>query len=148
MSPRVSTFDPSCLFCKIVQGDIPRYGVFEDEETIAFLDIHPLFPGHVLVAPKSHAVTLTDLPPSAVGPLFEKVQLLAKAVESAVEADGTFVAINNRIGQTVPHLHVHVVPRRRRDGLKGFFWPRHDYQDDEAREAVRDAIERELAKLL
>ncbi len=140
--------DPSCVFCKIIQCHIPCYRVFEDEQTIAFLDIHPLFPGHVLVSPKTHYVTLTDLPPDDVGPLFETVQLLAKAVESALEADGTFVAINNRIGQTVPHLHVHVVPRRRRDGLKGFFWPRHDYQDDQARESVRDAIERELKRLL
>lgn len=122
--------------------------VFEDEDTIAFLDIHPLFPGHVLVSPKAHFVTLLDLPLGDVGPLFEKVQLLAKAVESALEADGTFVAINNRISQTVPHLHVHVVPRRRRDGLKGFFWPRQDYQDEQAQEAVRAAIEREMAKLL
>jgi histidine triad (HIT) family protein len=122
--------------------------VFEDEHTIAFLDVHPVFPGHVLVSPKPHFVTLNDLPREAIGPLFGKVQLLAKAVESALEADGTFVAINNTIGQTVPHLHVHVIPRRRRDGLKGFFWPRHDYQDDQARQSVREAIERELVKLL
>lgn len=82
-----------------------------------------------------------------MGPLFESAQLLAKAVESALEADGTLVAINNRVSQTVPHLHIHVIPRRRGDGLKGFFWPRHDYRDDEAREAVRAAIERAAQRM-
>lgn len=144
----MSPFDPACIFCRIIQGQVHCYRVFEDEHTIAFLDNNPLFPGHVLVSPKLHFVTLSDLPPTAVGPLFDKVQVLAKAVESALEADGTFVAINNRIGQTVPHLHVHVVPRRRGDGLKGFFWPRKDYQDDRARRSVCDAIESEVAKLL
>jgi histidine triad (HIT) family protein len=141
-------FDQACVFCKIIQGEVPCYRVFEDDSTFAFLDNRPLFPGHVLVSPKPHFVTLTDLPAGDVGPLFEKVQLLAQAVEAALEADGTFVAINNRISQTVPHLHVHVVPRRRRDGLKGFFWPRQDYKDDQARQSVCAAIEREVARLL
>ncbi len=93
-------------------------------------------------------MTLTDVPEDAIGTLFGKAQLLCKAVETAVDAEGTFVAINNRVSQTVPHLHVHVVPRRKRDGLRGFFWPRQNYVDDRAREAVRDAIEREVQKLL
>jgi len=144
----VTDFDPSCLFCKIILGSIPAHRVYEDSETFAFLDINPLFPGHVLVAPKRHFVTLADVPGQHVGPLFESAQLLAKAVESAVEAEGSFVAINNRVSQTVPHLHIHVIPRRRGDGLKGFFWPRHGYRDDQAREAVRSAIEREAQRLL
>ena len=144
----MTNFDSSCLFCKIIVGKIPAHRVYEDSETYAFLDINPLFPGHVLVAPKQHFATLYDVPGEHVGPLFESAQLLAKAVESAVEAEGTFVAINNRVSQTVPHLHIHVIPRRRGDGLKGFFWPRHDYRDEHAREAVRAAIEREAQRLL
>ena len=137
-----------CVFCKIVRREIPAHIIYRDSQTIAFLDTHPLFPGHVLLSPRDHYETLMDLPARLAGPLMEKTQLLAKAVESALDAEGTFIAINNRISQTVPHLHIHVVPRRRRDGLKGFFWPRQAYQDDDAREAVRDAIEREVQKLL
>jgi histidine triad (HIT) family protein len=127
---------------------VPACKVYEDNDVVAFLDSQPLFPGHVLVCPREHRVTLADLPLNNLGPIFAIVQLLSKAVEAAVDAEGTFVAINNRVSQTVPHLHIHVVPRRRRDGLKGFFWPRHDYVDELAREAVRDAIEREVQKLL
>jgi|SRR5208283_189778 len=144
----VTNVDPSCTFCKIIQGLIPAHRVYEDSQTFAFLDINPLFPGHVLVAPKQHFVTLYDLPGEQLGPLFTTTQLLARAVETAVEAEGTFVAINNRVSQTVPHLHVHVIPRRRGDGLKGFFWPRHDYKDDQSREAIRAAIEHEARRLL
>jgi len=122
--------------------------VYEDAKAIAFLDSHPLFPGHVLLCPREHYTTLLDLPSDLTGPIFATTQLLAKAVENAVDAEGTFIAINNRVSQTVPHLHIHIVPRRRRDGLKGFFWPRQNYKDDAAREAVRDAIEREVHKLL
>ncbi len=140
--------DVDCIFCSIATGAIKTDLVFEDSDVFAFLDNNPLFPGHVLVCPREHYGTLTDLPSDSVGVVFERVQLLAKAVEAAVDAEGTFIAINNRVSQTVPHLHVHVVPRRRRDGLKGFFWPRQNYIDDRAREAVRDAIEREVQKLL
>jgi len=122
--------------------------VYQDEHACAFLDNQPLFPGHVLLSPRAHYETLADLPKNLVGPVFTTAQLIAKAVESALDAEGTFVAINNRVSQTVPHMHIHIVPRRRRDGLKGFFWPRHDYQDESARETVRDAIEREIQKLL
>ena len=139
--------DPDCLFCKIVAGALPGHVVYKTGELIAILDIHPLFPGHVLLCPRQHYETLLNLPVNLTGPIMAATQLLAKAVETAVDADGTFIAINNRVSQTVPHLHIHVVPRRRRDGLKGFFWPRVPYRDDAAREAVREAIEREMEKL-
>ncbi len=127
---------------------MPAHVVYEDQDFIAFLDNHPLFPGHVLLCPREHYVTLLELPKELAGTAMTTLQLLAKAVESALDAEGTFIAINNRVSQTVPHLHIHVVPRRRRDGLKGFFWPRQKYQDDAAKETVRDAIEREISKLL
>ena len=138
----------SCLFCKIAAGEIPARMVYQDADTIAFLDVSPLFPGHVLLCPRRHYATLTDLPRKLAGPVMEMTQVMAQAVESALEADGTFIAINNNVSQTVPHMHIHVVPRRRRDGLRGFFWPRQNYQDEAASEAVRDAIEREVRKLL
>jgi len=140
--------DPQCVFCEIARGDLAANIVYEDEDCVAFLDNHPLFPGHVLLCPREHHVTLMELPVDLTGPMFVKTQLLARAVESALDAEGTFIAINNRVSQTVPHLHIHIVPRRRRDGLKGFFWPRQQYRDEAAREAVRDAIEREIQKLL
>lgn len=121
----------SCVFCRIVTGDLAAPVVFEDENSIAFLDHRPLFPGHSLLVPRAHYETLADLPSGQIGPLFTNAQLLAKAVELAMEAEGTFVAMNNRVSQSVPHLHVHIVPRRRKDGLKGFFWPRNKYQNDE-----------------
>ena len=119
------------MFCSIVAGDIPAHVVASDDATLAFLDSRPVFPGHVLLVPKDHHETLTDLPSSLLGPLFDAAQRLARAVEAGMDAHGTFVAINNRVSQSVPHLHVHVVPRRRKDGLRGFFWPRQRYQDDE-----------------
>lgn len=140
--------EQTCIFCQISNGAIPSSIVYEDSACIAFLDRHPLFPGHVLLCPREHVVTFPDLPRHLVEPLFHLGQVIAKAVEGALDAEGTFVAINNRVSQTVPHLHIHIVPRRKRDGLKGFFWPRYDYLDDSAREAVRDAIEREVHKLL
>jgi histidine triad (HIT) family protein len=140
--------DQGCIFCLIAMGESQAEMVYEDDDTIAFLDNKPLFPGHVLVCPRQHVVTFCDLPQHGIPPLFGVAQLISRAVETALDAEGTFVAINNRVSQTVPHLHVHVVPRRRRDGLKGFFWPRHDYLDERAKEAVRDAIEREVRKLL
>ncbi|HSU60052.1 MAG TPA: HIT family protein [Bryobacteraceae bacterium] len=137
-----------CAFCEIAAGRLAAYIVYETPDVLAFLDNHPLFPGHVLLCPREHYMTVTDLPRKLAGLLMEATQLLAEAVESAVDAEGTFIAINNRVSQAVPHLHIHIVPRRRRDGLRGFFWPRQKYKDDEAREAVRDAIEREVQKLL
>lgn len=121
---------PACIFCQIIDGTLPAHLVHEDEHSVAFLDVKPLFPGHVLLVPRQHHETLADLPPELVGPLFGTTQRLARAVEKAMEAEGTFVAMNNRISQSVPHLHIHVVPRRRKDGLKGFFWPRTKYESD------------------
>jgi histidine triad (HIT) family protein len=120
----------SCPFCAVVDGSQPSGVVLEDAVVIAFLDHRPVFKGHVLVVPKAHVETLTDLPVDAVGPFFERVQRIAGAVQDGLEADGSFVAMNNVVSQSVPHLHVHVVPRRRKDGLRGFFWPRTRYADD------------------
>ena len=114
---------------------------------MAFLDSHPLFPGHILLSPREHYPTLLDLPASLAGAMMLKTQMLARAVEAAVTAQGSFIAVNNRISQSVPHLHIHVVPRRHKDGLRGFFWPRKEYKDHEERESVRYAIEQEIRRL-
>jgi histidine triad (HIT) family protein len=119
--------------------------VLDDDEVLAFLDVRPVFPGHVLVVPKVHHETLADLPPDLLGPLFARVQRLATAVPAAVAAVGTFVAINNKVSQSVPHLHVHVVPRRPKDGLRGFFWPRAPYTDDVEAATVASSIRDALA---
>jgi histidine triad (HIT) family protein len=139
--------EENCLFCRIVSGGLASVVVFEDKNTLAFLDHRPLFPGHTLLVPREHYETLTDLPVKQVGPLFENAQLLARAVESAMEAEGTFVAMNNRVSQSVPHLHIHVVPRRRKDGLKGFFWPRTKYKTQEEMEMVQEKIAQALEKI-
>jgi histidine triad (HIT) family protein len=118
--------------------------VFEDAVSLAFLDHRPLFPGHCLLIPKQHYETLADLPPEAVGPLFQNARLLARAVEEAMAAEGTFVAVNNKVSQSVPHLHVHIVPRRKGDGLRGFFWPRQKYRDQEELQQTQEAIRRAL----
>jgi histidine triad (HIT) family protein len=129
-----------CRFCRIIQGDLPAAVVFEDEFSLAFLDHRPLFPGHCLLVPRAHHETLIDLPGHLLAPLFGNAQLLAGAVEKALGAEGTFVALNNRVSQSVPHLHIHIVPRRRRDGLKGFFWPRHPYPDEAARDEIKQLL--------
>ena len=129
-----------CLFCRIVSGDAPAFRVMEDAATMAFLDVKPLFPGHVLVVPREHHETLGDLPSAQVEPLFRVVRRLSLVVAASLDAEGTFVAANNRVSQSVPHLHVHVVPRRRRDGLRGFFWPRTRYADDADAAAVADRL--------
>lgn len=126
----------TCTFCSIVAGDVPAAVVLDEPEVLAFLDVRPVFPGHVLVVPRSHHETLPDLPGELIPVVFEAAQRVAAAVLPALEADGTFVAMNNTVSQSVPHLHVHVVPRRRKDGLRGFFWPRQKYDSDEARHAV------------
>ena len=110
---------------------MPAHIVYEDDVVIAFLDHRPVFLGHTLVAPRAQIETLADLPADLLGPFFAAVQRVARAVEVGMEADGTFVAINNKISQSVPHLHAHVVPRRRKDGLRGFFWPRQKYRDED-----------------
>jgi len=120
MSTPSHTFDESCAFCKVVRAD-DGFRVFEDEQTIAFLDHRPLFAGHCLLIPKSHLETINDLPDSLLAQLFANVRLLSAAVELAMRAEGTFIAANNRVSQSVPHFHVHIVPRTKGDGLKGFF---------------------------
>jgi histidine triad (HIT) family protein len=127
---------PGCPFCAILAGTEPAYVVLDDEVALGFLDQRPVFPGHVLVIPRAHVETLIDLPPSDIGPLFTRVQRVASAVEQALGADGSFVAMNNRVSQSVAHLHVHVVPRHRGDGLRGFFWPRRKYQPGEAEDVA------------
>jgi len=121
-----------CIFCGIIAGRIPAQMVLSDRDVVAFLDRSPLFPGHVLVVPRRHHETLLDLPDPEIGPLFEAVKRVTGAVTRAMNAEGTFVAMNNVVSQSVPHAHVHVVPRRKKDGLKGFFWPRSHYTDDAA----------------
>ena len=137
----------SCLFCRIVSGEVPAIVVYEDENSLAFLDHRPLFHGHALLVPRRHVETLGELPASLVGPFFKAAQLLALAVEPALDAEGTFVALNNRVSQSVPHLHVHIVPRRKKDGLKGFFWPRTKYKTEEEMLEVKKLIAREVAKI-
>jgi histidine triad (HIT) family protein len=136
-----------CVFCQVISGELSAKIVFEDAGSVAFLDHRPLFPGHTLLIPREHFETLADLPANQVGPLFENAQLLSRAVQSAMDAEGSFVAMNNRVSQSVPHLHVHVVPRRRKDGLKGFFWPRNKYGSEAEMDAARDAIKKEVSKL-
>lgn len=120
----------SCVFCAIVAGDADAEIVIETEAAVGFLDRSPLFAGHVLVVPRIHVVTLPDL--ADVTPYFEVVQRVAAALPDALDAQGTFVAMNNIVSQSVPHLHAHVVPRTKGDGLRGFFWPRTKYRDGEA----------------
>ncbi|MFN8020500.1 MAG: HIT family protein [Acidimicrobiales bacterium] len=126
------TDDSACVFCRIVDGTSPADEVWRDEIAVAFLDRSPVFKGHVLVVPTVHVVTLPELDATLVGPFFQRVQAIAGVVPAALDADGTFVANNNVVSQSVAHLHVHVVPRRRKDGLRGFFWPRVKYGDGEA----------------
>jgi histidine triad (HIT) family protein len=133
-----------CVFCDIIAGKLPASIVLADDDHVAFLDARPLFEGHVLVVPRAHAETLADLPPDRVGPFFALVQRLSVAVPAAMGAAGTFVAMNNVVSQSVPHLHCHVVPRNVKDGLRGFFWPRTKYADDAARDAVAARIAAEL----
>ena len=130
-----------------MSGAVQGYEVYEDDATLAFLDHRPLLPGHLLVVPKVHYATLDDLPHSEVGPYFLVVQRLARAVETAMHAEGSFVAANIRISQSVPHLHVHVVPRNKGDGLFGrnFVWMRRPYPSESAIEATRQAIRAALA---
>jgi histidine triad (HIT) family protein len=120
-----------CLFCEIIAGTVPAHVVLSDDVAVAFLDARPVFKGHVLVAPREHYVTLADLPEDLVGPLFLRVQRVSAAMPAAFGAQGSFIGENNVVSQSVPPLHVHVVPRTKGDGLRGFFWPRGKYADDE-----------------
>jgi histidine triad (HIT) family protein len=136
----------NCVFCEIVAGRTPAHVVLDDDVFMGFLDVRPLFPGHTLLVPREHHETLGDLPVPLVGPLFERARRLAQVMEDGLGAAGSFVAMNNRISQSVPHLHVHVVPRNRKDGLKGFFWPRTTYADDAEAAAMAARLREALAE--
>lgn len=134
-----------CRFCAIIAGEERAHVVFEDEVSIAFLDHRPLFPGHALLAPREHFETIWNLPDELVGPLFTNAKSLSQAIRSAMGSQGAFIALNNVVSQSVPHLHVHLVPRNRKDGLRGFFWPRGKYDSEEhmaqTAAAIRDVLE-------
>jgi histidine triad (HIT) family protein len=137
-----------CAFCRIARGEADAaLVVLEDDQTIGFLDHRPLFPGHTLLAPRAHVETLLDLPDDVLPELFSNARLLARGMEEGLDAEGSFVAINNRVSQSVPHLHVHVVPRRRKDGLRGFFWPRHPYESDEQAAAMAERLRQTVSRL-
>jgi len=133
-----------CAFCGIVKGETAASFVLKGEQVCAFLDTRPVFKGHVLVVPAEHVPDFHLLPEAEMGPFFAAVRRVSRAVEAALEADGTFVALNNKISQSVPHLHVHVIPRRKGDGLRGFFWPRIRYESD----AERDGFAARIAAAL
>ena len=134
-----------CVFCQIIAGEIPAHIVLDEARTLAFLDVRPLFSGHTLLVPKQHYETLSDLPPDLIEPFFGTGRRLARAVETAAEGDGSLMVINNKVSQSVPHLHLHVVPRKFRDGLRGFLWPRKPYPDEQAAEEAAAKIRRALA---
>jgi histidine triad (HIT) family protein len=136
-----------CAFCKIADGKLDAVRVFEDKNTLAFLDHRPLFPGHCLLITRQHLRTVADLSPALLASVFANVRILAIAVQNAMSAEGTFVAINNIVSQSVPHFHVHIVPRRKGDGLRGFMWPRHKYSSAAEAEAVGKKIRDEIARL-
>jgi histidine triad (HIT) family protein len=129
-----SLFGPKeqvCAFCQIAKKEKDAYIVFEDQNTIGFLDSRPLFPGHVLLVPKSHYSQISQIPDEMIGKLFSNTKRLSIAVEKGLGSEGTFIAVNNKVSQSIPHLHIHIVPRKAKDGLKGFFWPRYKYQSNE-----------------
>ena len=135
----------TCTFCAIVAGELDAHIVLDTPDVVAFLDHRPLFEGHTLVVPRAHVETLRDLAPTLRDELFAQTQVVAAAVQDAMRAQGTFVAMNNVVSQSVPHAHVHVVPRNRKDGLRGFFWPRRKYADDAAIAACAAVIRHALA---
>ncbi|MDJ1131154.1 HIT family protein [Streptomyces iconiensis] len=139
-----TTVDADCVFCRIINGELPAYRVHEDGAAVAFLDRRPLFHGHTLVVARSHVETLTDLPEESVGSYFRALRRVTGAVERGMEAAGSFVAENNRVSQSVPHLHFHVVPREYKDGLRGFFWPRSQYADETEARRVAARIRAEI----
>jgi histidine triad (HIT) family protein len=133
-----------CVFCQIVSGEVPAEVVLETDDFVGFLDTRPVFKGHVLLVPREHVDTLPDLPADLRDPFLAAAQDLATAVKTGLGAQGSFVAMNNTVSQSVPHLHLHVVPRTKGDGLRGFFWPRTKYADGEAAayaEKLRAALE-------
>jgi histidine triad (HIT) family protein len=141
----VAKADPKCRFCQIIAGDEAAHLVFEDELSIAFLDNRPLFPGHSLLVPRDHHETIAELPSELIGPLFTIAKRLSVAIPKAMEKPGSFVALNNVVSQSVPHLHVHVVPRQPKDGLRGFFWPRTKYESEDQMREVAAQVRRAVA---
>jgi histidine triad (HIT) family protein len=133
-----------CVFCGIIAGDVSAHLAHEDELFVAFLDTRPVFKGHVLLMPREHVETLPDLPAGLRDGFLELAQRLATAMKEALGAQGSFVAVNNTVSQSVPHLHLHVVPRTKGDGLRGFFWPRTTYADDEEAAAFAARIRTSL----
>ncbi|WP_241760300.1 HIT family protein [Thermoplasma volcanium] len=134
-----------CKFCDIISGKIASNVVYSDEHFIAFLDHKPLFKGHTLLVPRKHFENIYEMDEETSSKLMHEVQLISRAVEIATSSDGTFIAINNKVSQSVPHVHVHIVPRKQKDGLKGFFWPRQEYGEGEDREyanKIREQIEK------
>jgi histidine triad (HIT) family protein len=136
-----------CAFCRIVAGDEPGSIVFQDEVSVAFLDNRPLFPGHTLLVPREHHEALWDLPDELIEPIFKNARMLSVAVRDAMGAQGAFVAANNVVSQSVPHFHVHVVPRNRKDGLRGFFWPRRKYEGDAHLAETAELVRAEVARI-
>lgn len=132
--------EPDCIFCAIVGGEVDADRVLEDDDFVGFLDQRPLFKGHVLLVPRTHVVTLPDLPAALRDGFLAHAQRLATAMVDALGAQGSFVAVNNTVSQSVPHLHLHVVPRTKGDGLRGFFWPRHKYADDAERASYAERL--------
>jgi histidine triad (HIT) family protein len=130
----------TCAFCRIISGELAAFKIYEDEDCLGFLDERPVFPGHSLLIPKTHYETIADLPPRLIGPVFSAVSIIAQAVETGLGADGAFIGINNKVSQRVPHLHVHVIPRRFKDGLRGFFWPRHKYAGEEEARDIQEKL--------
>jgi histidine triad (HIT) family protein len=136
-----------CAFCAIAAGAETGHVVFEDEISVAFLDNRPLFPGHSLLIPREHVKALADLPDELVGPLFVNARLLSRAIPEALGKPGSFVALNNVVSQSVPHLHIHVVPRKPKDGLRGFFWPRSKYDSEEQMREVAATVRKAVEAL-
>ena len=146
LQPLAPRGEVDCAFCKIARHETESYIVLEDEVSLAFLDRRPLFPGHVLLATRAHYPTIAELPENLIAPFFANVRLLSLALVKALGADGSFIAINDRVSQSVPHMHVHVVPRKQKDGLKGFFWPRQQYKSKEAAVETQNAIRSAIAE--
>jgi len=129
-----------CAFCRIISGELAAFKIYEDEDCLAFLDERPVFPGHSLLIPKTHCETIEDLPVRLIGPVFSDVSIIARAVETGLGADGAFIGINNKVSQRVPHLHVHIIPRHFKDGLRGFFWPRQKYADEAEARGIQEKL--------
>jgi histidine triad (HIT) family protein len=136
-----------CPFCEIAAGEADAEIVFENDVSLAFLDNRPLFAGHSLLIPRQHLATLSDLPDELLGPLFANARLLSRAIPEAMGKPGSFVALNNVVSQSVPHLHIHVVPRKPKDGLRGFFWPRGKYESEEQMREVAATVRQAVEKL-